>query len=48
MSGAERARGAEGWEVVVADRAEKRAGDLERRVRKLRRLASELRGPEQD
>jgi hypothetical protein len=39
----ERALGAEGWQAVVADLAEKHVDELERRVQELRRLAGELR-----
>jgi hypothetical protein len=35
---------AKGWEAVVADLAEKHAGELERRVGELCSLAGELRG----
>ena len=43
MSGPNARSAPKGWEAVVAELAEKHADELERRVRELRRLTSELR-----
>jgi hypothetical protein len=44
MSGPHARSAPRGWEAVVADLAEKHADELERRVRLLRELATDLRG----
>ncbi|HEV3051120.1 MAG TPA: hypothetical protein VGX50_12475 [Longimicrobium sp.] len=43
MSGPNARSAPKGWEVVVADLAEKHADELERRVRDLRALSRQLR-----
>ncbi|HEY7766572.1 hypothetical protein [Longimicrobium sp.] len=43
MSGPNARSAPKGWEAVVADLAEKHAGDLERRVQELHALARQLR-----
>ena len=44
MSGPNARSAPKGWEAVVADLAEKHAGELEQRVAQLRRLSKQLRG----
>jgi hypothetical protein len=44
MSGPNARSAPKGWEVVVADLAERHASDLEHRAKQLRTLATKLRG----